>query len=294
MDAVENVSGAGDFVHMTPTGLALLRAEGFDFTSRSGAILLEVANLNPQVSDDRVIALIDAGAPVRDLQDPDDDLELMTDAIELDRRPVIDALLAKGALLKDGTPDQAAIDSAFDTAISSGHMEVVLKFWPYHPSLTFEDKTLPPQRDGTATRVPVTLLLDASVPGSPEWDGLSIARFLLDQGCDINAATGESWTLLHIAARSHNPRLVRYLLDHGARIDTANAIGKTPLDVAFDDTIAIMLLEAGADPLHASMDGTTFAEHAQSGNRKAVLAWLAAHGVALPAPDAADGDEARQ
>ena len=38
-------------------------------------------------------------------------------------------------------------------------------------------------------------------------------------------------TALHVAARSQNSTLVKYLLDHGARTDIVDASGRTPLDV---------------------------------------------------------------
>ena len=38
-------------------------------------------------------------------------------------------------------------------------------------------------------------------------------------------------TALHVAVRSHNASLDRYLLDKGARPDIKDASGRTPLDV---------------------------------------------------------------
>jgi len=43
--------------------------------------------------------------------------------------------------------------------------------------------------------------------------------------------SNEGMTALHVAARSQNSTLVRYLLDHGARTDIVDASGRTPLDV---------------------------------------------------------------
>jgi len=43
--------------------------------------------------------------------------------------------------------------------------------------------------------------------------------------------SNEGMTALHVAARSQNSTLVRYLLDHGARADIVDASGRTPLDV---------------------------------------------------------------
>ena len=43
--------------------------------------------------------------------------------------------------------------------------------------------------------------------------------------------SNEGMTALHVAARSQNSNLVKYLLDHGARTDIVDASGRTPLDV---------------------------------------------------------------
>jgi ankyrin repeat protein len=43
--------------------------------------------------------------------------------------------------------------------------------------------------------------------------------------------SNEGMTALHVAARSQNSTLVKYLLAHGARTDVVDASGRTPLDV---------------------------------------------------------------
>jgi ankyrin repeat protein len=43
--------------------------------------------------------------------------------------------------------------------------------------------------------------------------------------------SNEGMTALHVAARSQNSTLVKYLLDHGARTDITDASGRKPLDV---------------------------------------------------------------
>jgi ankyrin repeat protein len=43
--------------------------------------------------------------------------------------------------------------------------------------------------------------------------------------------SNEGMTALHVAARSQNSTLVKYLLDRGARTDIVDASGRTPLDV---------------------------------------------------------------
>ena len=47
----------------------------------------------------------------------------------------------------------------------------------------------------------------------------------------MNTKSNEGMTALHVAVRSQNATLVRYLLDKGARTDIKDASGRTPLDV---------------------------------------------------------------
>jgi ankyrin repeat protein len=58
--------------------------------------------------------------------------------------------------------------------------------------------------------------------------------------------SNEGMTALHVAARSQNSTLVKYLLAHGARTDIVDASGRTPLDV---------LNGVPALPPHVNADG---------------------------------------
>ena len=267
MADVDALSGANDMTRLSATGVARLQAGGFDFTSQAGADLLARANGHRKASDEAVLAVIQAGAPLKG--------DLLPIAIALHRPAVVNLLIGKGLLLNNGTPDQKAIDAAFQAAIRAGHVDVVQVLWSYHPSLSF---TVPADDGGTQT-FPVTLLLDGEHHLPDGWDGLAIARFLLEHGCDINAADFDGKTLLHIAAIAGDAPLTRYLLDHGARVDAQDKDADTPLNYADDDAVAILLLDAGADPLHESTYLGTFAEQARADDRKPVLVWFRAHGV---------------
>jgi ankyrin repeat protein len=70
--------------------------------------------------------------------------------------------------------------------------------------------------------------LDAQVTGAASYSG-RIARALT--GDPVNTTSNEGMTALHVAVRSRNASLVRYLLDKGARTDIKDASGRTPLDV---------------------------------------------------------------
>ena len=288
--AVDKAGGTADYIHLTTEGVERLGTEGFEFASQAGADLLAVTNADKAVSDDTVLALIQAGAPVRGGHTSSihgagnaEDSPLLRNAIRLGRRKTVQALIGKGVLMQDGKPDQAAIDDAFDTAISAGRMELVQSLWAWHPALTFTDSF----RDGPARTVPVTLLLNKVE--QTDWDGFAIAQFLLDQGCDLNARDAGGSTLLHIAAASGDAGLMRYLLDHGAKVGATNEDGQAPLDVSSADAVSLLLLDAGADPLHRPDNGYTFAEVARINKSKPVLAWLKAYGLMAPLPNPRGG-----
>ena len=70
--------------------------------------------------------------------------------------------------------------------------------------------------------------VNAQVTGAASYSG-RIARALT--GDPVNTKSNEGMTALHVAVRSRNATLVRYLLDKGARTDIKDASGRTPLDV---------------------------------------------------------------
>ena len=70
--------------------------------------------------------------------------------------------------------------------------------------------------------------VNAQVTGAASYSG-RIARALT--GDPVNTTSNEGMTALHVAVRSRNASVVRYLLDKGARPDIKDASGRTPLDV---------------------------------------------------------------
>jgi ankyrin repeat protein len=64
-----------------------------------------------------------------------------------------------------------------------------------------------------------------------EATAIDAATLLLDGGADIHAATDAGQTALH-AAVGHGDRLVRFLVERGAKLDAKDSAGRTPLDVA--------------------------------------------------------------
>ena len=80
--------------------------------------------------------------------------------------------------------------------------------------------------------------------------GTPVTEALLDAGADVNAATPDGVTALHIAAFDlANPNL---LLDRGAKVKVAAKRGETPLFIAAfrpgNAAVVRLLLSKGADP----------------------------------------------
>jgi uncharacterized protein len=61
---------------------------------------------------------------------------------------------------------------------------------------------------------------------------LEAAKVAVELGADVNAATDEGQTALHMAAFSGADRLVQFLADHGARVDVQDRRGETPWSMA--------------------------------------------------------------
>jgi uncharacterized protein len=66
----------------------------------------------------------------------------------------------------------------------------------------------------------------------PESDALEGVKLCIELGLDVNAANEKKETALHGAADRGANSIVRYLVEHGARLDVKDFRGHTPLDVA--------------------------------------------------------------
>jgi ankyrin repeat protein len=99
----------------------------------------------------------------------------------------------------------------------------------------------------TALEAQVTTLIQAARSG----DAITV-RALLEQGQDVNAATGDGMTALHAAAEAGHASIAEDLIAHGASVEAKTRIGSyTPLHLAAlggHPAVAEALLRAGADP----------------------------------------------
>lgn len=76
-----------------------------------------------------------------------------------------------------------------------------------------------------------------------------VATLLFSKGADLEAATDEGWTPLHMAAMHNNGALAEQLLGRGAKVDAKDKAGRTPLELAGgSEPVSRILSEAGGAP----------------------------------------------
>jgi ankyrin repeat protein len=71
-------------------------------------------------------------------------------------------------------------------------------------------------------------------------DPLDAARMFVDAGADVNAVNDAGNTAMHYAALTGATRIVEYLAGNGANLEVKNKQGKTPLDLARQNTAAMI------------------------------------------------------
>jgi ankyrin repeat protein len=71
-------------------------------------------------------------------------------------------------------------------------------------------------------------------------DPLDAAKMFVDAGADVNAVNDAGNTAMHYAALTGATRIVEYLVGNGAKLDVKNKQGKTPLDLARQNTAALL------------------------------------------------------
>ena len=107
-----------------------------------------------------------------------------------------------------------------------------------------------------------------------------MVRFLVEHGADVNAAeTAQHWTALHFAARDQKAELVDALLDSGAQTDPTDVFGNTPLwrcvmNNAPSLRIVKQLLAHGADAERKNKQGVSPKDTARNMGNAEVLALL--------------------
>ena len=135
---------------------------------------------------------------------------------------------------------------------------------------------------GGTLRVPPGSLLRAAARGD-----VARARQLVRCGLDVNAERDKNGrTALYIAAKLGDVAMVRFLLDHGAKVDVRVGVGgggcdSTPLAAAAEAQhleVVKLLVRHGAD-VHAFACRSSILEWALSKGHKAVVTFLLQHGA---------------
>jgi uncharacterized protein len=89
-------------------------------------------------------------------------------------------------------------------------------------------------------------------------EALEAIKLCMDQGLDLAQANNKSETVLHGAANRGSDVLVKFLVEHGAKLDAKSKAGFTPLDIAMgkdsfalpvphDTTVALLRSLGGAE-----------------------------------------------
>jgi uncharacterized protein len=89
-------------------------------------------------------------------------------------------------------------------------------------------------------------------------EALEALQLCLEQGLDLSQTNGKGETVLHGAANRGSDLLVKFLVEHGARLDAKSKAGFTPLDIALgkdsfalpvphDSTVALLRSLGGAE-----------------------------------------------
>jgi uncharacterized protein len=92
-------------------------------------------------------------------------------------------------------------------------------------------------------------------------EALEALQLCMDQGLDLNQANNKGETVLHGAANRGSDLLVKFLVEHGAKLDAKSKAGFTPLDIALgkdsfalpvphDSTVALLRSLGGAEGTH--------------------------------------------
>jgi ankyrin repeat protein len=85
---------------------------------------------------------------------------------------------------------------------------------------------------------------------------------LIRDGADANAKDRLGFTPLHLAAQEWAVDAAKFLLDHGAQVDSVNIYGNTPLFTAVFNSkgrgeMIDLLRRYGADPANVNASGQT-------------------------------------
>jgi ankyrin repeat protein len=112
-------------------------------------------------------------------------------------------------------------DTPLHVAALCHRSEVIENAITYGPDFTVRN---PKRKNSTAAHL--------GLQSSPKDSAEAMAFAMIGNGLDPNLANADGDTILHCAARTDFPRVIRLLLQKGASVNGKNAAGQTPLDIA--------------------------------------------------------------
>ena len=122
-------------------------------------------------------------------------------------------------------------------------------------------------------------------------NSLEVYEYLAGLGLDPAAVTADGSSAFHrIAASDKEPAMIRFFLDHGAKVNQSDAQGNTPfLNAARSNSSEVvgLLINSGADLKTANSDGQTALMLAAAHNQPVVVTSLLDKGAATDLRDVA-------
>jgi hypothetical protein len=291
-DAVDQLSGDERWITGDTRTIPSLEAEHFDFRSRAGADLLagamvfavEGARIAPsdndaeakrkraraEVRDGIVTDLIARGTRLdgraRSLNGDMSTAEIAAMGGRLDHLRA----LTKAGVFDTGGP--AVASAVLRASVGSQRVDVVAEALRHHPDVNSQDS------DGdTALHLIQTGAHPHLVDDTAPHEDLAIIRLLLQAGADPNIPNHEGKTVLHDVLA---PDQARAFIAGGARLEVRDKDGNTPLLATFDEDVAVVLIEAGADPMAKDGSGRTFFDSARAQRWRRALAAVQARRMA--------------
>jgi len=131
---------------------------------------------------------------------------------------VAELLRPAPGLLKIANP---AGDTPVHVAALCNRSEVIENVIAYGPDFSLRN---PKRKNSTAAHL--------GLPSAPQAAAEAMAFAMIGNGLDPNLVDADGNTILHSAARSGYPRVIRLLLQKGGDANARNAAGRTALDIA--------------------------------------------------------------